>query len=472
MSSNSVSMANRCPPPLSPHDIARAGLCIGCGACAVRRPGSASQMQFDRYGQLKPKDAGDRHSEEQVDFPRICPFSPLAENEDELAARHFATAVTCDPFLGRFDKAFVGHVEEGDFRSNGSSGGLLTWVAAELLRRGLVDAVAHVAETDSGSPLFRYTLSRSLEDLKAGAKSRYYPVELSDVLDKIRTTPGRYAVIGVPCFIKAVRLSCANDPMLNERIIFTLGLFCGHMKSARMAESFAWQMGTTIREVEHFDYRAKCVERPANWYRAQATLHNGDVVGRDWWHLADGDWGAGFFQNSACNFCDDVAAETADIAFGDAWAEPYAADGRGTNVAIVRSPKLLGILDNGMAARRIFLYPVDAEFVVKTQAAGFRQRREGLALRLTWLRFRLRPRKRVAAGIGGLTWRRRAIYRIRYEISAWSHRVFWFSRLLRCPQLYLAWAGIVSAFYQGFAYSRGPIGRVVDRITRSGAEAD
>ena len=49
----------------------------------------------------------------------------------------------------------------------------------------------------------------------------------------------------------------------------------------------------------------------------------GATAEQDWWHLADGDWGAGFFQNPACDWCDDVVAETADIAFGDAWVEPY-----------------------------------------------------------------------------------------------------------------------------------------------------
>lgn len=76
-----------------------------------------------------------------------------------------------------------------------------------------------------------------------GAKSRYYPIELSRVLQEIRSTPGRYAVVGAPCFIKAVHLARANDAVLGERIAYTLGLFCGHMKSARMVESFAWQMG-------------------------------------------------------------------------------------------------------------------------------------------------------------------------------------------------------------------------------------
>ena len=60
---------------------------------------------------------------------------------------------------------------------------------------------------------------------------------MSGVLEEIRTSPGRYAVVGIPCFIKAVHLARAADPILRERIVYTLGLVCGHMKSARFAES-------------------------------------------------------------------------------------------------------------------------------------------------------------------------------------------------------------------------------------------
>src|SRR3546814_17923778 len=102
---------------------------------------------------------------------------------------------------------------------------------------------------------------------------------------------------------------------------------------------------------------------------------------QDWWHLVDGDWGAGFFQNRACDFCDDVVAETADIAFGDAWVEPYSSDGRGTNVVVVRSSALHAMLREGIDAGRLALQPVAAGFVRETQAAGFRQRREWLAHR-------------------------------------------------------------------------------------------
>jgi coenzyme F420-reducing hydrogenase beta subunit len=423
-------------------------------------------MQFDRYGQFKPVGPRDWLHRPEETISTLCPFSPAAANEDRIAAQYFPAARHLDPRIGRFEAAYVGHAEENGFRAEGSSGGMVTWVAAELLRRGLVDGVAHVRaieRPEADDRLFAYTISRTAEALRAGAKSRYYPVELSEVLAEIRAVPGRYAVIGIPCFVKAVRLSCRQDPVLDERVVYTLGLFCGHMKSAHMAESFAWQMGADIGDVSQFDYRMKNPGRPANWYTAHVTLLDGSARSMDWWHLADGDWGAGFFQNSACNFCDDVAAETADIAFGDAWLEPYSSDGRGTNVVVVRSPELRDILQAGIDAGRLALREVDADFVAGTQAAGFRQRREGLAFRLAWPRLGLRPWKRVAPSLN-LAARRMVIYAMRQQISAWSHRMFWLARRLHRPVLYIGWARMALAAYHGIAYSRGIIGRIADRL--------
>lgn len=446
----------------APGQIISSGLCIGCGACATM-PGV--RMEFDCYGQIKPRAEKGWIDRPNKSFSKICPFSPAAQNEDELAAMHYPSAASQSDLLGRYESAYVGFVAESNFRENGSSGGLVTWVAAELMRQGLVDGVAHVVPNKSCSgPLFHYAISRDIHALRRGAKSRYYPVELSGVLDIIRETPGRYAVVGIPCFIKAVRLSCAEDPILKERIAVTIGLFCGHMKSARLTESFALQMGVDLGEVERLDYRAKHPDRPANWYRAEFTMRDGTTRGQDWWHLVDGDWGAGFFQYSACNFCDDVVAETADISLGDAWLEPYSLDGRGTSAVIARAPALARLIEEANASGRLALTCVDEAFVIATQAAGFRHRREGLAFRLQRRRLGLRPCKRVGPGARALGARRKLIYIMRSGISAWSHRIFWLSRALNAPRLYSRWARAVLLTYQGLAYSRGTIGRIADRI--------
>jgi coenzyme F420-reducing hydrogenase beta subunit len=439
-------------PELHPASMARAGLCIGCGSCAER-------MRWDKNGFLKPVSAVP-----PATFAQQCPFSSAAPNEDAIALARFPEAPVADGRIGRFEAAYVGHAVEDPFRRNGSSGGLTNWVAAELLRTGVVDGIAHVAPTDPASGgLFAYRISRSLDELGAGAKSRYYPVELSQVLREIRATPGRYAVVGVPCFIKAIHLLRRIDPLIRERVTHTLGLFCGHMKSAAMVESFAWQLGTELQRVRALDYRIKDETRPANWYRAHLDLDQGGSAEQDWWHFADGDWGAGFFQNPACNWCDDVVAETADIAFGDAWVEPYSADGRGTNVVVVRSKELTAMIERAHADGRLSLEPVDAEFIVRTQAAGLRHRRDGLAYRLTWRKGRIAPPKRVQPS-AKLPLRRKLVYRLRYSIARLSHPLLRLARATRVPALYTIWARGMLRLYQSVTWSRGRLGRLIDGV--------
>jgi coenzyme F420-reducing hydrogenase beta subunit len=283
------------------------------------------------------------------------------------------------------------------------------------------------------------------------------------VLAEIRAMPGRYAIVGIPCFMKAVHLLRRIDPVIHERVSHTLGLFCGHMKSAAMIESFAWQLGAEMSRVRALDYRIKDESRPANWYRAHLELDDGSVAERDWWHLADGDWGAGFLQNPACDWCDDVVAETADIAFGDAWVEPHSSDGRGTNVVIVRTKALKQLIEAARADGRLQLEPVDAEFIVRTQAAGLRHRRDGLAYRLTWRRSGILPRKRVAPS-ADLPLRRKLVYRLRYSIARWSHPVLRLARRFGMPFLYTAWARTVLRLYQSLTWSRGRLGKLFDAL--------
>ena len=159
-----------------------------------------------------------------------------------------------------------------------------------------------------------------------------------------------------------------------------------------------------------------------------------------------------------------MVAETADISFGDAWVEPHASDGRGANVVVIRSALLHDLFAQARRDGRLDLESVDADYVHATQAAGFRHRREGLALRLATRRFGLMPRKRVAASRPRLTQRRWAVYRLRQAITAASPRLFALARERGWPNLYFACARKALALYQGLAWSQGRIGRLIDRL--------
>ena len=456
-------------PLYSRHNMMNAGLCIGCGSCVAQAEvNGAARMEFDAYGQLKPAGPTAWLKQPSEVITGTCPFSPAALNEDQLSLTLFPEAQQATAGAGRFINAYVGFAAEEDFRLQGSSGGMVSWVATELMRQGLIDGVAHVVATDDPQQeghFFNYRISRTEEEIRAGAKSRYYPVEMSEILKTIANEEGRYAVVGIPCFIKAVQLLRKANPLYRDRIRFTLGLFCGHMKSARFVESFAWQMKVPVTEIKKVEFRYKDASRPANWYNAMLTLRDGTVVNKDWWHLADGDWGAGFFMNNACNFCDDVMAETSDVSFGDAWVEPYSSDGRGTNVVVVRSAVVEQLISNAIENKRLQLQTVDGAFVEQTQAAGLRQRREGLAYRLTWARpQQVKPVKRVHPADDTISADRKRIYRMRYAISEWSHRMFRLASRSNMPWIYVHWARWANSLYYAFAYHKGKLGEVFKRL--------
>lgn len=329
--------------------VVSGGFCVGCGACAAVEPGRY-RMSENREGELVAEPAG---VGDDTRFAEVCPFADEGPNEDELADELFGGVPgVAREVTGQTLACYAGHVAESSYRRDGSSGGLASWVLCELLATGAIDAVVHVQEGDSPRELFRFGVSRSVEEVRRGAKSRYYPVEMSRALQEIRSTPGRYAVVGVPCFVKAVRRAAKVDPVLARRIKFCFAIFCGHLKSKRFADAIACEAGVEPGELRGLDFRHKVPGRPANQYAARLTTEEGVVVA-PMNSLQTGNWGVGLFKLRACDYCDDVFGEVADLCVGDAWLPEYVGDSRGANVCVVRHPALAKLLADAIHAGRL-----------------------------------------------------------------------------------------------------------------------
>ena len=386
--------------------VVSGGYCIGCGACTAI-PNSPIRIKMDEYGcyQAMIDNSYIREHDSYLDVLKVCPFSDESINEDQISKALFGDKLQFHERIGYYITTYGGYVKENTFREHGSSGGMGTWILAELFKKGLIDAVIHVKPKhlhDNSKILFKYTVSRSLEHIRLGAKSRYYPVELSQVLSVVRNQPGRYAIVGLPCFIKAVRLLAEYDDIIKSRIHFCIGLICGHLKSTRFADMFAWQFGIKPDELKNIDFRVKIPERRVINYgvKVQGIFDNEEKqTVRPARTLYGSNWGLCFFKYQACDYCDDVMAETADISIGDAWLPRYNQDSGGTNVVVIRNHFINNIIDEAIASKRLHLELITADEVALSQNAGLRHRREGLAYRL-WLKDRAgewRPRKRVQA---------------------------------------------------------------------------
>lgn len=352
-------------------------LCSGCGACSYLQP-SKFQMKLDQYEMIKACVIDDAAPQDDA-IDRVCPFSNDSKNEDVLARELYPDAEFSDDYLGKYRSTYVGYVKEGDFRDKGGSGGIGKWLLQELMKRNLVDYVIQVSPEVVDGDLFSYRVYKQGEDLTSGAKSAYYPITLKGVLEFMKENDGRYAVTAVPCFAKALRNLADNDKIIDERLHFVVGIVCGHLKSAYFAKLLGWQVGVKPENLKGIDFRGEVNGGVANDKALTAKSLDGvksmPTATRS---LFGGNWGYNFFKYKACDFCDDVVAETADISVGDAWLPEYNADPKGNNIVVCRNKIVDRIIKEAMAENKLSLDAVSPETIFLTQLGGFKHKREGL----------------------------------------------------------------------------------------------
>ncbi len=369
-------------------DVIGGGYCIGCGNCAAASLG-AIRMILDKEGFVQAVGPEDVVEDPLAALDTSCPFSDNAPNEDMLVAEQPWSGLPYDSQIGHWAGLYAGHVADEKIRFEGGSGGVTSWFLAQLLNRGEVDHVIHVKpvdpQEDPEGRHFRFTVSSSADALMQGRKSRYYPVDLASMYEHILSHPGRYAIVAIPCFAKAIRQMQRRDPILRERIQMVVGLVCGHLKSRSFAEYLGWLQGVPPQSLKAIDFRVKVPGGDASQYTVRASdgvVSNRGVPLKNYFGVT---WDLGFMKYRACEFCDDVMAETADIVLGDAWISPFQDDWRGSNIVQTRHPLAQSIVAQGIAEGELALTPIDVDQVIASQRSGLRHRREGLAYRLSLL---------------------------------------------------------------------------------------
>ena len=412
-------------------DVIEKDICIGCGACAVATDG-AIRVTPNATG-MYAANADDLSNLDRDQYElanAVCPFSDAAMNEDQLGPpQKSIEAMDYDSSVGYYKTFLAGRQRNDETLIGSSSGGLTSWLLTQLLRSGKIDGVIHAGKgADVGDRIFDYRLSFSTEEVDENRKSFYYSTTLADVIIKLRDFPGkRFAIVGVPCFIKASRLLANSSSYVDSSIKYYIGIICGHMKSSLFAESNAWQVGVPPTQLSDVDFRVKKPGKKSSQYEFSARSKlDGSVSSREASKLLGGSWGHGFFQPNACNYCDDVFAETADAVFGDAWLPKYRDDWRGTNILAIRNSELAEIFTSGSASGEIDVDEVTLEDAVSSQAGGLRHRRTGLKVRLyDDKRHGIpAPLKRVSPTVEGIAgWRMRLI-RQRKTLSALSGVAF------------------------------------------------
>lgn len=354
--------------------IVEADLCTGCGVCVSENPGNL-RMEWDDYGFLKPRSVG----EDTGKAIKVCPFNPNPESavsdEDVLADQFLTTSRQRHSLIGKYVDTYVGYAR--DFRQTSSSGGIASFVFEQLLRTKAVERLYIVKEI---SGTYQYQWFSDVGDIRKISKTRYIPVTLDKLFAEIDEQPGKVAVSGVACFLKAIRLKQHYYPEYKEKISFLIGIICGGLKSRFFTDYLAQRAGIESAYTNQ-EYRIKDNAKFALDYSFGAYDDEGNMRTVAMNTLGDM-WGTGLFKSNACDFCDDVASELADISLGDAWISPYKDEPLGNSIIVTRSIAADSIIRSAIKEGKLLLETLPMGKLVASQDGSFKHRQKATKYRL------------------------------------------------------------------------------------------
>lgn len=401
--------------------VAKNSLHIGSGVDDIID--SNLKTKLDKYGQY----GVDYSVAKEPTILETVMNTDESRNEDDIANNIFADIpkIKHDNTLGYYLSLYVGHVCKSDYRKKASSGGLVSWVAVKMLEKGEIDGFIHVKKSNTPGVLFEYGISRTVKEVRSGARSRYYPAELSKVLEEVKDKPGRYAVVGIPEIITELRLLAEKDETINERIKYYFGLVCGHQKTTKYAEAIAWEYGIKPGDLEDIDFRVKKETGRAIEYDMKFT---GRVDGESRTFVVRNNepfvssWAHGFFKARFSDFTDNSFNELSDITFGDAWLEECEADPMGNNILIVRNKVLEKVIKDGIKEKELEADKVNKDTIIRSQQGLIHHTRDELPYRLNkeLCRTGWAPKRRVAPS-DALNEYRKKVQDARQQIAEKSH---------------------------------------------------
>lgn len=357
-------------------------LCIGCGLCVYKCPNNALEMNWNEFGFLIPELIG--NCDYDGSCISVCPFNPFPEKEvkteNEIAELILKEKKQYHPKIGKYINIYAGYSNQ--FRLTSSSGGIATFVFSELLDKGIVDYVFSVKDSNQSGFFYEYGISSNKEELLNASKTKYFPVTLASVMPRIQELNGKVAIVGVACFIKAIRLAQYKEPALFKKIPFLVGVICGGVKSRFFSEYLAGRAGVQNRQFDKPQFRIKDFLSNAGDY-SFGCFNKLDHKEYTIKMRSVGDmWGSGMFKNNACDFCDDVTTELADISLGDAWLPPYNEDGAGTNVVVIRSGIADLLIQEGINEGKLTVEALQIDRFIASQKGSFNHRHTGLSCRI------------------------------------------------------------------------------------------
>lgn len=361
--------------------VRRGRLCTGCGACAAISEKIRIARTEDGFN--RPVATATLTWQEDKHIAAVCPGLGVRTER----------AAEADPLWGRVRSAWSGHATGPALRFRAASGGALSALLVHLVESGKVDYILHTAADPHDPAGNRTVVSRTRDAIATASGSRYAPSSpLAEIEQHLRAGQ-RFAFVGKPCDVAALRAMARRDVRIEAQIPYMLSFFCAGVPSRKGAHEIFRRMGVGEGEVNTFRYRGN------GWPgSATATLHDGSerrMGYRESW----GDILSKHVQ-FRCKICPDGSGGLADITCGDAWhgdgaGYPVFEEADGQSLVLARTPRGEALLNSAITAGLLKLERTGLDQITAMQPGQAKRMRNLLArLAALWITAQPSPRYR------------------------------------------------------------------------------
>ena len=333
------------------------GLCASCGLCESIAGRKRVEMKLTSFAQMRPQVREDLDEATMAKIRAVCPGITVTGPDPEQVADK---GVMHD-IWGPIRTMHRGWSTNEDLRFASAAGGAMTALGCFLLETGEVDAVVHVRASKERPFETDALVSRTPEEVRSGAQSRYGPAaplrHVMDLLDQGL----RFAVLAKPCDVAAIRNLGKVDPRVEGQIPYLVTIFCGGLPTEQTARKVAGYHGVSAEEVSVFRWRGNGWPGPTH-----VETHDGRVYDLSYdfvWYTERVPWS--YDIQFRCKVCPDAIGELADVSCPDSWVmvdgKPIHAEADGANLFIARTRQGEKLVAAAAAAGAIHLDPFTIE---------------------------------------------------------------------------------------------------------------
>ena len=339
-------------------DVVDWRMCIGCGACLYICPSENIKLKNYLSEGIRPKVTNSNACSNCSDCLKVCP----AVETDFDALRISPPKDNFGKDWGIITGIWEGYASDEEIRFKGSSGGVLTAIAAYCIEQGGMEGCLHIGQDEQDPVLNKTRLSRNRAELMKTFGSRYSPASVCDGLKHVEDADKPCVIIGRPSEAAAVSNAIKLRPKLAEKTGVVLSFFCAETPPTKATLSLMSKYQVKPENLEGLRYRGHGWPGYFTTRETDKDAEEEHLIYHDAWSYLQS------FRPWSVHQWPDGTGELADITCGDPWYEKPDGKSPGFSLVIAKTEKGRKIVEDAMNSGYLNLKPAERWKLEKSQS--------------------------------------------------------------------------------------------------------